>query len=262
MCSQTRGSAQNPGSTIKPKITGKAASIKRLTEWVRQPESIKLYFGDMPFWRAECIRMTLFVGGITFDDVRGREGATKDDLMKEGKLTFGAVPVIEVDGKILSQTQAIASYCSKISGMQPVDAWDAAKVEEALNGCTDVTATIGATMQLPDEEKVPKRQELIAPDGRLTMQIGGLEKLLEQNNGRGWGGVASDNMTTADLAVWRLAGWISSGVIDGIPKEYIADNFPRIAALVTKVDAHPKVKEWKDKHASFYNKEVAKTDDA
>merc|ERR1711918_22501 len=31
---------------------------------------LTLYYGDMPFWRAECVRMCLFVGGVPFEDHR------------------------------------------------------------------------------------------------------------------------------------------------------------------------------------------------
>ena len=67
---------------------------------------------------------------------------------------------------MLSQTQAIAVYCAKLAGLQPEDPWDAAKVDECLNGCTDVTGTVGQTFRLPDTEKLEARAKLIAPNGR------------------------------------------------------------------------------------------------
>jgi hypothetical protein len=54
------------------------------------------------------------------------------------------------------------------------------------------------------------------------------------------------------LQVWRLVGWLSKGVIDGIPKEYVASTFPAISKLVATVDAHPKVCEWKRMHPNNY----------
>jgi len=213
------------------------------------PKNIKVYYGDMPFWRAECVRMALFLGDVPFDDVRDSK---REALKAEGKLTFGATPVLEVDGRILSQTQAMASYTSKLAGLHPSDPWAAAKVDEALNGCTDVTVTIGQTFRLPAEEKIAARRKLIAPDGRLSMHLGGLESIITQNGSQGR--VAGDFITVADLAIWRLVGWLSSGVIDGIPKDYISRTFPHITALCAKVDSHPKVQDWTEKHAKFYKK--------
>lgn len=191
--------------------------------------------------------MCLFLGDVPFEDVRN---VKRDALKAEGKLTFGSTPVLEVDGKILSQTQAMATYCSKLAGLHPDDPWLAAKVDEAINGCTDVTTTIASTFMLPPDEKVAARQKLVLPDGRLTMHLGGIERLLEQNGGNGH--IAGDTITVADLAVWRLVGWVSSGKIDGIPESYVQDTFPLIQALRAKVDSHPKVQEWKAKHPKAY----------
>jgi len=213
------------------------------------PKKIRIYYGDMPFWRAECVRMSLFLGGVEFDDVRDKK---RDALKAEGKLPFGATPVMEVDGKMLSQTQAMATYCSKLAGLHPQSDWDAAKMDEAINGCTDVTMTIGKTFSLPAEEKLEARQELITSQGRLTMHLGGLEGIITQNGSNGH--VVGNSITVADLAIWRLVGWLSSGVIDGIPKDYVSNTFPQIAALCAKVDCHPKVQEWKNMHSKFYHK--------
>jgi len=65
----------------------------------------------MPFWRAECCRLAFFLGDIPFEDCRGV--MSSQELKQAGKLPFGAVPVLEVDGQILSQTQAMAIYAAK-----------------------------------------------------------------------------------------------------------------------------------------------------
>merc|ERR1740129_1577390 len=132
----------------------------------------------------------------------------------------------------------MASYVGRLTGMVPTDPWLAAKVDEAINGCTDVTSTIGGTFRLPDEEKAPARAALIEPGGRLHMHLSGLEALLEQN-GR-CGRVAGESITVADLAVWRLVGWLSGGVLGGIPKDFVRSTFPELSKLCEAVEAHPK----------------------
>ena len=214
---------------------------------VPRPSSLRVYYGDMPFWRAEVVRLALFVGGVPFDDVRDQKRA---DLAAAGKLTFGAVPILEADGKILSQTQAMAVYAAKLAGLHPEDPWEAAKVDECLNGCTDVTGTVGATFRLAEDEKAAARAKLITPEGRLTLHLGGLEKICAENGGCGH--AVGTDLTVADLAIWRLAGWLSSGVIDGVPANYVVETFPALAKVVATVDAHPKVVEWKDQHKKFY----------
>jgi glutathione S-transferase len=190
--------------------------------------------------------MALYVGSVPFEDVRDTKA-----VREAGKLTFGAVPVLEADGKILSQTQAMASYCAKLAGIHPEGAWEQAKVDEAINGCTDVTSTIGATFRLPDAEKVPAREKLCAADGRLSLHLGGLERLCA-DNGSEAGYCVGESLTVADLAIWRLLGWINGGALDGIPVDYVSSTFPSLTKLLAAVDAHPKVVEWKSLHPKFY----------
>jgi len=214
---------------------------------IARPASLKVYYGDMAFWRAEVVRIGLFVGDVPFEDIRDQK---RVDLIAAGKLAFGAVPVLEADGKMLSQTQAMAVYAGKLAGIHPEDPWLAAKVDECLNGCTDVTGTIGATFRLPDAEKEAARAALIAEGGRLAMHLGGLERICAENGSCGF--AVGSALTVADLAIWRLVGWVSSGVIDGIPKQYVAESFPALSKLVASVDAHPKVAEWKQRHPKHY----------
>ena len=47
-------------------------------------------------------------------------------------------------------------------------------------------------------------------------------------------------------------GWFSSGMLDGIPADIIAKSFPALTALMTTVDAHPKVISWKEAHPANY----------
>lgn len=211
------------------------------------PASIKVYYYDFAFWRAECVRMGLFMGGVPFEDVRDVKPA---EMKASGKLTFGALPIMDVDGKTLSQTQAMAVYAAKVAGIQPDDPWDAAKVDECISGCTDVTDTIAKTFRLSDEEKVKAREELCAEGGRLRMHLGGLEKICSENGDCGY--AVGDSISVADLAIWRLVGWMASGKLDGIPKDYVETTFPSLSKLVASVDSNEKVQEWKSKFPNHY----------
>ena len=87
---------------------------------------IKIYYSHIPFWRAEVLRVSLFIKDVPFEDVR----ITRDEfitLIKTGFLTngkkapFHQLPVIEVDNEIIGQTGAIARYCGKISNLYSDD---------------------------------------------------------------------------------------------------------------------------------------------
>ena len=70
--------------------------------------------------------------------------------------------------------------------------------------------------------------------------------------GSGGGYAVGESLTVADLAVWRLLGWLSSGALDGISQDYVAEEFPGLAKLAEKVDAHEGVVAWKTAHPDFY----------
>lgn len=102
------------------------------------------------------------------------------------------------------------------------------------------------------KRKIAWRQALVSNDGRMTMLLNGLETLLEQN----WATemmpfVAGKSLTVADLAIWRAVGWLSSGVIDGIPSTYV-QQFPKLWALHCAVDRLPRLAEWKAKNPQHY----------
>ena len=49
------------------------------------------------------------------------------------------------------------------------------------------------------------------------------------------------SMTIADLAMYRLVGWISGGVLDGLPTNLV-DSYPQIKANVEATKSNEKVK--------------------
>jgi glutathione S-transferase len=208
---------------------------------------LKLVYLDHHYWRAECSRLALFMANVQFEDAR----MSYDEMYSSGALTFGTFPALIVEGKgVLNQSQAIARYVGTLTGMYPTDPFLAAKCDEAIDGLTDVSDLVTATMQERDpQRKIQWRQHLISKQGRMTMLLNGIETVLKQHPGLF---VAGDAMSVADLALWRAVGWLSSGVIDGIPKTYISSNFPSLFAVHAAIDKDPKVVAWKAKNPHHY----------
>merc|ERR1712038_1833177 len=76
--------------------------------------------------------------------VRGQDHQGLQHLEASGVSPFGQAPVLEVDGKPIAQTGAIARYCGKLSGHYPKDDdFAAAKIDEILDTATDMTTTMG-----------------------------------------------------------------------------------------------------------------------
>lgn len=189
------------------------------------------------------------MGGVPFEDKR----VGYDELYGSGMLTFGTFPALEVNGKPIAQTHAMAAFCGKLTGYYPEDIWQQAKVDEVFAGLTDVTDLITGTMGIRDpQQKIQARRQMIQKDGRATMLLSGVESILVQNGRNGL--VAGEKITVADLALWRAVNWISCGTLDGIPTDYIARSFPTLWKCHTQIDALPKVQEWKKRNPHHYRR--------
>ena len=213
---------------------------------------IKIYYSHTPFWRAEVLRVSLFIKDIPFEDTRvSREEFVhliKTGFLPNGKRApFHQLPVIEVDGKIIGQTGAIARYCGKVSNLYSDDIFLAAKIDQIIDSATDITNLVSPTIREKDQiKKMEDRKVLV--NKLLPRWFRYLENLLSEDNSTWF----VEKMTIADIAIWRLLGWLTSGIIDGIPTS-IVDDFPKLKNIHHQVHTHPKVQEWM---LQTYGKEI------
>ena len=213
---------------------------------------IKIYYSHLPFWRAEVLRVSLFIKDIPFEDIRvSREDfihLIKTSFLPNGKkVPFHQLPVIEVEGKIIGQTGAIARYCGKVSNLYSNDNVQAAKIDQIIDAATDITNIVSPTIREKDEVK-KKEDRKVLVNKLLPRWFRYLENLLLEDDSSWF----VEKMTIADIAMWRLLGWLKSGIIDGIPTS-IVDDFPKLKNVHYQVHNHPKVQEWMMK---TYGKEI------
>jgi len=211
--------------------------------------NIKLYYPEFPFWRAEVARLALHLGNVPFENVKVaiRSPEDKAAFKASGKSPFGQAPTLEVDGKIIAQTGAIARYCGKQGGFYPKDDVEAAMVDMIIDTATDITMAIGKTFGMKDEEKAAARAHLSTET--LPMYFGALEKIMTENGSTGY--YVGNSMTIADLAMWRLLGWVVGGALDGVPKE-VLDPFTQMKANFENTGNHEKIKAYMaEKYPNF-----------
>jgi len=200
---------------------------------------ISLIYFDFPFWRAEIARLSLFIGNIEFEDVR----ITSDEFQRVKsngqldngvKIPFNQLPCLVVDNISIAQTGGIARFCGKLANLYPQnDNLEAAKIDQFIDIATDLTELISKT-------KVEDRKNLSV--GELARKLSILNKSMELSNGY----LVGNTISIADIAIWRLMGWITSGSLDGIPLD-ILKGHNNISKICLLVDKHPKVNEWIDK---------------
>ena len=204
---------------------------------------LKIIYFNFPFWRAEIARIPLYISNTKFEDKR----ITSEEfsyIKENGKMSDGTIipfsqlPVLVIDGQSIAQTGAIARICGKISGFYPESLVEAGKVDQIIDTATDINMLMRPSMreQDPDKKKL-MRQELSKND--LPKYFGFLEDLLKEENI--W--FAENRMTIADIAIWRLMGWLKSGVIDDISQD-ITDDFNKLNRVYNEVNNNTDIKRW------------------
>jgi len=105
---------------------------------------------------AEPCRFAFAYAGVPYEDVR----LSKDTWPKnKANYPWGTLPVLEVDGKILAQSNAILRYLGKTFNIAGDNDFEAAKCDEMVEAMADLKKASFAAMMEKDEGK---KAELIA----------------------------------------------------------------------------------------------------
>ena len=195
----------------------------------------KLTYFDMDGGRAEPIRIALHSAGIDFEDDRF---PFTDFPTVRKKTRFNAVPILEIDGEQLTQTNAIARYVGKMAGLYPADDMQALYCDEVMDVFEDVSHKVVATFGLEGDALKEARQKLV--DGWLTTFVRGIGQLLE----RGGDYFADDRLTMADLKAFVQVRSLRSGRLDHVPVDLVDRLAPNLAAHQERVAADKRVVAW------------------
>jgi len=207
---------------------------------------LTLTYFDFPFWRAEVSRLALYIGGVDFTDHRpGREEFKT--LKESGALPFGQLPTLEIDGVRYAQSIAIARFCGQLAGLYPKDNLiEALRVDELLDAINELNYALYPSMREEDpEKKLALRAHFSAEV--LPKWLKAVEARLVSNEGSDY--LVGAHMTIADLALYRVIGWLTSGILDGVPTTALesCEALQRHSELIM---SHPKVIEWQERSSS------------
>lgn len=194
---------------------------------------LKLTYFDFDGGRGEPARLALHIGGIPFEN---RRVGFKDWEALRDTMPFRALPVLEVDGRPVAQSNAINRYVGKLAGLYPQDDLQALLCDEVMDAVEDMDFQIGSTIGMGPEEKKKAREALVA---------GPLPRYLEQFQARlvaaGGEYFADRRLTVADLKVWMLVRWLRSGMLDDIPKDLVDRLAPQLVKHAERLAAQPQI---------------------
>jgi glutathione S-transferase len=195
---------------------------------------LKLTYFDFHGGRGEPARLAMFIGEIEFED---RRVPLAEWPAVRAQMPFHAVPVLKVDGKLLTQSNSINRFVGKLAGLYPSEPWQAALCDEVMDAVEDISHKIVATFMIEnDDEKKTARQALAG--GPILLYLERLQWRLEQSGGEYF---ADNRLTVADLKVFVWTRSLRSGILDHMPKDLPERVAPLLVGHLERVHNHPKI---------------------
>lgn len=193
----------------------------------------RLTYFDFDGGRAEPIRIAFHAAGIEFEDHR----LSFAEFGKMRKSTrFNSVPVLEIDGAAVTQSNAMCHYVGKMAGLYPEDDLQALYCDEAMGAMEDLMHYIVRTFGLEGDELKRAREKLV--DGWLSVYLRGLDELLTRGGGDYF---ADGRMTMADLKVFVQTKSLINGTLDHVSPDIVQKLAPTLVAHEKRIEKEPQV---------------------
>lgn len=193
--------------------------------------SYKLTYFDFDGGRGEPIRIACHAAGLALDDRR-----LSFDEFREMRKTFlfTALPIFEIDGERVTQSNAIGRYVGKLAGLYPADDRQALYCDEVMDAVEDLSHYIVPTFGLQGDELKSAREKLV--DGWMTVFVRGIDKLLARGGGKYF---ADNRLTIADLKVFMQTRWLRSGTLDHVPADLVQRLAPALVEHQQRIEKEP-----------------------
>jgi len=184
--------------------------------------------------RAETARQIPAYAGVPFEDVR-IDPAEWGKLKPTSPSPFGQLPFLEVDGKILGQSQAINRFLGRKHGLGGADDWEAAKIDELNDGLVDAMSNLSTFLHESDPEKKKQIWATFEND-HLKPTLVRYEKFLT-NSGTGY--FVGSKPTWFDITFAEaVGGFLQSKA------PHLLQPHPKLVEFAAKIRSNPNLKKW------------------
>jgi len=193
----------------------------------------KLTYFDIDGGRGEVTRIALHAAGIEFEDNRisfAEFGEARRNMR------FNAVPVFEIDGEEISQSDAMSRYVGRLAGLYPNDPLQAMYCDEVMGALEDLTHFTVRTFGLEGDELKEARRQLV--EGKMTVFLQGVQGLLHRGGGKYF---ADSQLTVADLRSFVQVRSLSAGLLDHVPADIVQRVAPDLLEHHQRVAADSRV---------------------
>jgi len=182
--------------------------------------------------RGETVRLLLAAGGMRYEDKRV-EFAEWPAL--KPKTLWGTLPILEVDGKSIGQSMAIARYVAREGGFVGKNSFEQAQVEALVDQITDMRETLFGIKQKPETEQAQAMKDF--GEKTLANVLPKLEALAAANKEKP-GVFIGGKMTIADVHFFS----VFEILMGKMPTALAA--YPNLKKIFDGVAANPKIAEY------------------
>ena len=187
------------------------------------------YFNDMG--RGEIIRFIFAQAGVKYEDNRIAREQWQE---LKPSTPFGALPVIEEDGKQLSGCIVCAKYLAEKFGLAGANEFENAEIASIVDVMEDVMKEMAKLFYEKDEDR---KKELAEKMKEFLPTKFALFEKRAAGNENGW--LFGNKLTWADLLFYLLSGWAIMG-----GNKDIVEKFAGLQKLHASVEALPNIAKW------------------
>lgn len=196
---------------------------------------MKLTYFDIHGGRGEPIRLAMFLGKLTFHDHR----FPFSDFAEVRKTTpLGQVPTLEIDGVTITQCNAITRYVGRLTNLYPSDPYKALLCDEIMEAVEDISYRLVGTFGMQGDALKQNREQILKH--YIQPQLSWLEQKLIAAGSY----FADGRLTVADLKVMVYLSWLTSGTLDHIPKDILANHAPKLEAYLLSIKSLPEIMDY------------------
>lgn len=183
--------------------------------------------------RMESIRWLLATAGVEFEEEFLETREQYEKLQKDGRLLFGQVPLVEIDGMVLTQSRAILSYLAAKYDLYGKDLKERARIDMYADGTLDLMLLIaGAPFKAAGD-----REEAYAAivQKAHTRYFPAFEKILKDH---GEDYLVGNKFSWADIQLLEAVLMVEE--LDAA----ILSDFPLLKAFKTRISEVPTIKKF------------------
>ncbi|KAL3852307.1 hypothetical protein ACJMK2_015966 [Sinanodonta woodiana] len=198
---------------------------------MKMPEYKLHYFNGRG--AAEPARILFALADVEYEDVRYE---MEDWPAKKPEMPLQALPVLEIDGKMMTQSQAIARYLAREYGFNGTDNMETFRIDEIHEAIVELQRELYKLHYEKDEDKKKEINQSLV-DTIIPKFMNFFERRITENH-RSGGYFVGDGITLADVLVYNITYNMEQKL------KLSLDKWPKTAAVCKKVASHPKVSAW------------------